>query len=114
MSSFLGTGTTVHAAIWSVIQALALATVVVFTGARLGPGQGQKVADAARHRGSVVGMVVLFLWWSAVSSIGGVTNVVTNLALHAARIAVILLVLLIPSLARRLDRLLAAYPAGPA
>jgi hypothetical protein len=48
-----------------------------------------------------------------VSSISGVTNLVTNLALHAAGIGV-LLVLLIPSLARRLDRLLAAHPGGRA
>ena len=44
----------------------------------------------------------------------GVTTMVANLALHVAGIAVVLLVLLIPSLARRLDRLLAAYPGGPA
>jgi hypothetical protein len=49
-----------------------------------------------------------------VSSISGVTNLVTNLALHVAGITVLLLVLLIPLLARRFDRLLAAYPTGPA
>jgi hypothetical protein len=37
-----------------------------------------------------------------------------NLALRAAGIAMILLVLLLPPLARRLDRLLVAYPAGAA
>jgi hypothetical protein len=37
-----------------------------------------------------------------------------NLALRVAEIAMVLLVLLIASLARRLDRLLAAYPAGAA
>ena len=47
------------------------------------------------------------------SSISGVTNLVPNLALHAAGIA-LLMVLLILSLARRLDRLLAAYPGGRA
>jgi hypothetical protein len=59
-------------------------------------------------------MVVRLLWWSAVSSISGVTNAVANLALHAAGIAVVLLVLLIASLARGLDRLLAADPTDPA
>ena len=47
------------------------------------------------------------------SSISGVTNLVPNLALHAAGIDV-LMVLLILSLSRRLDRLLAAYPGGRA
>jgi len=63
---------------------------------------------------AIGGMVVRLLWWSTVSSISGVTNAVANLALHAAGIAVVLLVRLIPSLARRLDRLLAADPTGPA
>jgi hypothetical protein len=56
-------------------------------------------------------VIVLVLWRIAVSSISGVTTMVTSSALHAAGIVV---VLLIASLARRLDRLLAAYPAGPA
>jgi hypothetical protein len=36
MPSFLGTGTTVYGAIWSVIQILVLATVVVLAGAAWG------------------------------------------------------------------------------
>ena len=47
------------------------------------------------------------------SSISGVTNLVPNLALHVAGIAV-LLVLLIASPARRLDHLLASHRGGPA
>jgi hypothetical protein len=45
-----------------------------------------------------------------VNSIGGVTNMAANLALHAAGIAVLLLVLLVPSLARGLDRRFALLP----
>jgi hypothetical protein len=80
---------------------------------RLGLGKASEWWKPLAIVGLVLGMVVLLIWWSAVSSISGVTNLVANLALHAAGIAV-LLVLLIASLARRLDRLLAAYPAGPA
>ena len=54
------------------------------------------------------------LQWGATDQEVQGPNVVANLALHAAGIAGILLVLLIPSLAPRLDRLLAAYRAGPA
>ena len=43
-----------------------------------------------------------------------VTNMVANLALHVAGIAVVLRLLLISLLARRLDHQLAAYSAGPA
>jgi hypothetical protein len=114
MPSLLGTGTTVHGAIWSVIQVLALATVVAFAGAAWGLDKASASWKPLAIGGSVAGMVVRLLWWSAVSSIGGVTNAVANLALHAARIAVVLLVLLIPSLARGLDRLLAADPTDPA
>ena len=47
-------------------------------------------------------------------SISGVTNLVPNLALHVARVTVLLLVLLIASLGRRLDHLLASHRGGPA
>jgi hypothetical protein len=113
MPSLLGTGTTVHGAIWSVIQALALATAVAFAGAAWGLDKARRWWKPLAIGGSVLGMIVLLLWWSAVSSVSGVTNVVANLALHAAGVAVVLLVLLIPSPARKLDRLLAAYPTGP-
>ena len=53
---------------------------------------------------------MLPLWWIGVNSIGGVTNMAANLALHAAGIAVLLLVLLVPSLARGLDRRFALRP----
>ena len=59
---------------------------------------------------SILGAVVLPLWWIAASSIAGVTNLAANLALHAAGIAVLLVGLLVPSLARGLDRRLAAHP----
>jgi hypothetical protein len=45
-----------------------------------------------------------------VSSISGVTNLVPNLALHVAGVTV----LLIASLGRRLDHLLASHRGGPA
>ena len=51
---------------------------------------------------------MLVLWWLAVSSLGGVTNIAANLALHAIGIAVLLLVLLVPSFGRGVDR----RPAG--
>ncbi len=59
-------------------------------------------------------MSVLLLRRIPASAISRVTNVVANLALQAAGIAVVLRLVLISLLARRLDRLLAADPAGPA
>jgi MFS-type transporter involved in bile tolerance (Atg22 family) len=53
--------------------------------------------------------LVLVLWWLAVSSLSGVTNMAANLALHAIGIAVLLLVLLVPSLGRGVDRRLAGH-----
>jgi hypothetical protein len=53
--------------------------------------------------------LVLVLWWLAVSSLSGVTNMAANLALHAIGIAVLLLVL-VPSLGRGVDRRLARKP----
>jgi hypothetical protein len=41
-----------------------------------------------------------------------VTNLASSLALQAIGIALLLLVLLVPSLAQGLDRRLAAYPGG--
>ena len=49
--------------------------------------------------------LVLVLWWLAVSSLSGAAN----LALHAIGIAVLLLVLLVPSLGRGVDRRLAGH-----
>jgi len=54
--------------------------------------------------------VVLVLWWLAISSLSGVTNMAANLALHAIGIAVLLVALLVPSLGRGLDRRLAGHP----
>jgi hypothetical protein len=53
--------------------------------------------------------LVLVLWWPAVSSLSGVTSMAANLALHAIGIAVLLLVLLVPSLGRGVDRRLAGH-----
>jgi hypothetical protein len=60
--------------------------------------------------GSILGALVLLLWWVAVSSVDGVTNIAANLALHAIGIAVLLLVLLVPSLGRGVDRRVAEQP----
>jgi hypothetical protein len=61
--------------------------------------------------GSVVGTLVLGLWWLAVNSLSGATNMVVNLALHAIGIAVLLLLmLLVPSLGRGFDRRLTGHP----
>ncbi len=59
---------------------------------------------------SILGAMVLPLWWIVASSITGVTNMAANLALHAVGIAVLLVLLLVPSLAQGLDRRLAAHP----
>jgi len=64
--------------------------------------------------GADLNMSVLLLRRIPASAISRVTNVVANLALQAARIAVMLRLVLISLLARRLNRLLAADPAGPA
>jgi hypothetical protein len=108
MPSFLGTGTTVDGAMWSVIQLLVLATAVGYAGAAWGLYKATTWWRPLAIGGSILGALVLVLWWLAVSSISGVTNIAANLALHAIGIAVLLLVLLIPSFGRGVDR----RPAG--
>ena len=110
MPSFLGTGATVDGAIWWVIQVLVVATVVGFAGAAWGLYKATAWWRPLAIGGSILGALVLPLWWIGVNSIGGVTNMAANLALHAAGIAVLLLVLLVPSLARGLDRRFALRP----
>jgi hypothetical protein len=60
--------------------------------------------------GSVVGTMVLGLWWLAVNVLSGATNMAANLAMHAIGITVLLLVLLVPSLGRGFDRRLTGHP----
>ena len=108
--SFLGTGATVDGAIWWVIQVLVVATVVGFAGAAWGLYKATAWWRPLAIGGSILGALVLPLWWIGVNSISGVTNMAANLALHAAGIAVLLLVLLVPSLARGLDRRFALRP----
>jgi hypothetical protein len=109
MPSFLGTGTTVGGAMWSVIQLLVLATVVGHAGAAWGLYKATTWWRPLAIGGSILGTLVLVLWWLAVSSLGGVTNIAANLALHAIGIAVLLLVLLVPSFGRGVDRRLAGH-----
>ena len=110
MPSFLGTGTTVDGASWSAIQLLVLATVISYAAAAWGLYKATAWWKPVTITASILGAVVLALWWIAASSIAGVTNLASNLALHAAGIAALLVVLLVPSLARGLDRRLAAHP----
>ena len=109
MPSFLGTATSVDGAIWSVIQLLVLATVIGYVGAAWGLYKATTWWRPLAIGGSVVGVLVLVLWWLAVNSLSGVTNMAANLALHAIGIAVLLLVLLVPSLGRGVDRRLAGH-----
>ena len=94
---------------WSVIQLLVLATVVGYAGAAWGLYKATTWWRPLAIGGSILGALVLVLWWLAVSSISGVTNIAANLALHAIGIAVLLLVLLVPSLGRGIDRRLAGH-----
>jgi hypothetical protein len=112
MPSFVGTGTTVDGAIWSVIQVLVVATVVGFAGAAWGLYKATTWWKSVTIGASILGALVLPLWWIAAGSDSGVTNLASNLALHAAGIVVLLLVLLVPSLAQGLDRRLAAHSGG--
>jgi hypothetical protein len=109
MPSFLGTGTTIDGVIWSVMQLLVVATVIGYAGAAWGLYKATAWWRPLAIGGSVVGFLVLLLWWLAVNSLGGATNMAANLALHAVGIAVLLLVLLIPSLGRGVDRLLTGH-----
>jgi len=109
MPSFLAAGTTVGGALWSVIQLLVLATVVGYAGATWGLYKSTTWWRPLAIGGSSLGTLVLVLWWLAVSSLGGVTNMAANLALHAIGIAVLLLLLLVPSLGRGIDRRLAGH-----
>jgi hypothetical protein len=108
MPSFLGT--TVEGASWSVIQVLVLAIVVSYAGAAWGLYKARAWWRPLTTGASILGAVVLPLWWIAASSITGVTNMAATLVLHAVGIAVLLVVLLVPSLAQGLDRRLAAHP----
>jgi hypothetical protein len=110
MPSFLGTGTDVEGAIWSVVQLLVLATVIGYTGAAWGVYKATAWWRPLAIGTSVVGTLVLLLWWLAASSIDGVTNMASNNVLHAIGIAVLLVVLLVPSLGRGLDRRVAGHP----
>jgi hypothetical protein len=110
MPSFLGTATTVGGAMWSVIQLLVLATVVGYAGAAWGLYMATSWWRPLAIGGSACGTLVLMLWWLMVSSLSGVTNMAANLALHAIGIAVLLLVLLVPSLGRGIDRRVAEQP----
>ena len=109
MPSFLGTGTTVDGAMWSVIQLLVLATVVGYAGAAWGLYKATTLWRPLAIGGSILGTLVLVLWWLAVSSLGGVTNMAANLALHAIGIVAVLLVLLVPSFGRGVGRRLAGH-----
>jgi hypothetical protein len=109
MPSFLGTGDTMEGIIWSVIQLLVLATMIGYGGAAWGRYKAATWWRPLAIGGSVVGTLVLGLWWLAVSPLSGVTNMAANLALHAIGIAVLLLVLLVPSLGRGVDRRLAGH-----
>jgi hypothetical protein len=95
---------------WSVIQLLVLATVISYAGAAWGLYKATARWKPVTIGASILGAVVLALWWIAASSIAGVTNLAANLALHAAGITVLLVVLLVPSLTRSLDRGLATHP----
>lgn len=110
MPSFLGTGAEVEGAIWSVIQLLVLATVVGHVGAAWALYRTTTWWRPLAIGGSVVGTMVLGLWWLAVNSLSGATNMAANLALHAIGIAALLLVLLVPSLGRGFDRRLTGHP----
>ena len=112
MPSFLGSGTTAHGAIWSVVQVLVVATVVALTLTAWGMHRASAWWKPVALAGALVGMAVLPLWWIAVSSVSGVTNVAANLVLHAMGIALLLMVLLVPALARGLDRRLGAHSGG--
>ena len=109
MPSFLGTGLTVGGAMWSVIQLLVLATVVGYAGAAWGLYKATTWWRPLAIGGSSLGALVLVLWWLAVNSVSGATNIAANLALHAIGIAVLLLVLLVPSFGRGIDRRLAGH-----
>jgi len=110
MPSFLGTGAEVEGAIWSVLQLLVLATVIGYVGAAWALYRATTWWRPLAIGGSVVGTMVLGLWWLAVNSLSGATNMAANLALHAIGIAVLLLVLLVPSLGRGFDRRLTGHP----
>jgi hypothetical protein len=77
MPSFLGTGTTVDGAMWSVIQLLVLATVVGYAGAAWG-------------------LYKATTWWRP-------------LAIGGSILGALVLVLLVPSLGRGIDRRLAGH-----
>jgi hypothetical protein len=111
MPSFLGPGTTAHGAIWSLVQLLVVATVVALAVAAWGVHKALAWWKPVALAGALAGAAVLPLWWIAVSSVSGVTNMAANLALHAIGTALLLVVLLVPSLAQGLDRRLGAHQA---
>jgi hypothetical protein len=109
MPSFLGAGTEVEGAVWSAIQLLVLATVMGYAAAAWTLYRATTWWRPLAIGASILGTVVLSVWWVAVSSLSGATNMAANLALHAIGIAVLLL-LLVTSLGRGLDRRLTGHP----
>jgi hypothetical protein len=104
-TTFLGTGTDAEGSSWSVIWLLVLATLIGYAGAGWGLYKTRVWWRHLTIGASILGTVVLLVCWVAVRSLSGVTN----LALHAIGIAVLLL-LLVPSLGRGLDRRLTGHP----
>jgi hypothetical protein len=110
MPSFLGTATIVEGVIWSIIQLLVLATVIGYAGAAWGLYKATTWWRELALGGSIVGILVLVLWWLAVGSLSGVTNLAANLGLHAIGIAAMVGLLLVPSLGKGVDRRLVGRP----
>jgi type VI protein secretion system component VasK len=68
MPSFLGTSAVVEGAIWSIIQLLALATVIGYAGAAWALYRATTWWRSLAIGGSILGTLVLGLWWLAVNS----------------------------------------------
>jgi hypothetical protein len=114
MPSFLGPGATANGPIWSLVQLLVVVTVATLALAAWGVYKASACWKPVAIAGAIAGTAVLAVWGIAASAISGVTNMATNLGLHAIGLTLLLLALLRPLRGRGLNRRLGAHPGSRA
>lgn len=104
MPSFQGDDVAADGGLWTTVQLLVLVTVAGFAATAWALHRALAWWRPAAIASAGVGLVVLPVWWVAVSDATGATNVGANLAVHAVGVAVVLTGLLTPSLDDRVER----------
>jgi hypothetical protein len=106
MPSFLGTTREPTGGLWPALQLVVVLTILAFGAAGWGLHGSAPWWPLAAAAGAVLGLAVSALWLVALRSLSGVDNVATNVVLHVAGAAAILVVLGVPRRRRTVERLL--------